>query len=63
MLKNGYEEMKEAKGTLLELLLPFGAQMGHDWGIDKHAYFHASDLPIKASNPAAAKSNTPQSFL
>jgi len=31
MLKNGYEEMKEAKGTLWELLLPFEVQMGHDW--------------------------------
>ncbi|MGN6567231.1 MAG: hypothetical protein ACTHJ0_04730 [Flavipsychrobacter sp.] len=45
--------MKETKGDLWELLLPFGGQMGHKWGIRTIANFkHTAILQsISAKQP------------
>jgi len=44
------------------IMLPFGVQMGHDWGIPILAYFHASGKPQKPSSPTAAKLHAPKHF-
>jgi len=55
--------MKKTMRAKRNIMLPFGVQMGHDWGIPTLAHFYASGKPQKPSSPTAAKLNAPNHFL
>jgi len=55
--------MKKTMRVKGNIMLPFGVQMGYDWGIPTLAHFYASGKPQKPSSPTAAKLHAPNHFL